>query len=98
VRPADTYGLRAEEKNGATPRSLAPDAYDCIMDTVEPTTQYKAVEEHAPPTPAGSPQIVTIEHAIPSNEGGHTPGSFSLDNKRPIQGGAKRRKGLRDGK
>src|SRR5258708_6551453 len=51
--------LRAEEKNGAAPRSFAPDAYDCIMDPVETTPEYKAVEAHAPPPMASSPQIVT---------------------------------------
>ena len=34
VRPAPSHGFHAEEKNGATPRSFAPDAYDCIMVTV----------------------------------------------------------------
>ena len=44
ARPARHHGPRAEEKNGAAPRNLAPDAYDCIMAKVETTTEYKTVE------------------------------------------------------
>src|SRR5271157_5748652 len=37
ARPAAPHGFHAEEKNGAAPRNLAPDAYDCIMVKVERT-------------------------------------------------------------
>ena len=49
----------AEEKNGATPRSFAPDAYDCIVVMVRPTTEYKAVEGVPLHPKASSPPIVS---------------------------------------
>ena len=66
VCPAAPHGLRAEEKNGATPRSLAPDAYDCIMVKVTTTPEYKAVEELAPPPLASSLRSLRRRISLPT--------------------------------